>query len=104
MSRQLDALHEERQARRGKRIIEAVEYALEKAVGHSGAELTGLAVKLHEGDCMLVIKGHLGGRAQVCFVGAEDFGSALLKAVREGNRDKLRWRDDAYVGQSEGDN
>lgn len=103
MSRQLEQLAEQRRSNRNRRIVEAVEYALSDAVERSGGELTGLAVKLHKGDCMLVVKVVLAGKNQVAFVGAEDFGGALLKAVREGNSDRLRWRLDKYVGKSEGD-
>ncbi len=98
MSRQLEAEWERRQARRGKKIVAAVEYELLSAVEHAGGELVGLAVKYRPGEVLLVIKVILAGRAQVCFVGGEDLGSCLLKAVREGKRDGLRWRDDKYVG------
>lgn len=101
MSRQLEQLLEKRRVNRNKRIVEAVEYGLSDAIERAGGELVGLAVKLHRGDCMLVIKVVLAGKNQVAFVGAEDFGSALIKAVREGGADRLRWRADRYVGQSE---
>lgn len=96
MTRQLEQEYEVRQARRSKLIVEAVEYALEGAINHSGAEFYGFAAKFTPGECLLVIKGDLAGRRQVAFVGSEDFGSAMLKAVRLGKGDKLKWRDDKY--------
>lgn len=98
MSRQLEQIVEERQAKRSKAIVECVEFGLEQAIHRAGAELVGLAVKFRPGECLVVVKVVLAGRQQVAFVGADDFGSALLKAVREARRDKLRWREDKYLG------
>jgi hypothetical protein len=98
MSRQLEQVVEERTARRYKAIVAAVEYELESALSRAGAELTGLAVKLRPGECLVVVKAILAGRPQVAFVGAEDFGSCLIKAVRLARSDKLRWKADEYGG------
>lgn len=97
MSRQLEAKREERQSRLDRLTVAAVEFALEEAVAHSGAELQGFSVSLRGGDCLLTLRGVLAGRRQICFVGAEDFGGALRKAVREAKSDNLSWRDDKYA-------
>ena len=46
----------------------------------------------------MVVKAVLAGRAQVAFVGSDDLGGCLVKAVRLGNSDKLNWRADQYFG------
>jgi len=100
MSRQLDALAEQRQARRSKAIVIAVEFGLERDVAHAGGELTGLSVMFRGGEVLLVVKAVLPAGAMVAFVGAEDFGAGLIKACREARRDKLVWRADKYGGKS----
>lgn len=98
MSRQLEQASESRAAKRKIEILIAVEYGLEAAVERSGAVLSGFAFKNRGSDCLLVVKGVLAGEQQVAFVGADDLGSCLVKAVRLGNGDKLRWRPDKYGG------
>ena len=100
MSRQLEQVIEERTKRRSQELVNCVEFGLEEAVHRAGGELTGLAVKFRPGECLIVVKVILAGKPQVAFVGAEDFGSALLKAVREARRDKLRWKVDQYISPS----
>lgn len=97
MTRQLDAIHERRTKKRQLAIVAAVEYALQGAIEHSGAEYLGFAAKCMPGECLVTIKGILAGRAQVAFVGAEDLGGALIKAVRLGRSDKLKWKPDRYA-------
>lgn len=98
MSRQLEQASEERNRRRRKKIVEAVEYGLDSAIEHAGGELTGIAIKYNGGDVLLVVKVVLAGKQQVAFVGADDLGSGLVKVVREGFADRLRWREDRYGG------
>lgn len=100
MSRQLEQASEDRNHRRQQKILEAVEYGLDRAVQHSGGELTGLAIKYNGGDVLLVVKVVLAGKRQVAFVGADDLGSGLVKVVREGLADRLKWREDRYGGES----
>lgn len=96
MSRQLEAHMEERGRRRATAILAAVEYDLAAAVRHAGAVFYGFAARCEPGECLLVIKGDLAGKRQVAFVGAEDLGGALIKAVRLGKTDKLNWKVDRY--------
>jgi hypothetical protein len=58
--------------------------------------LTGFAYKNRGSDCLLVIKADLPAGPQVAFVGASDLGDCLIKAVREAERDMLRWKPDEY--------
>ena len=98
MSRQLEQVLEDRNAGRRKEIIIAVEYGLVQAVERSGAILTGFTFKDRGSDCILVLKAVLAGRSQVAFVGSDDLGGCLVKAVRLGNSDKLNWQADQYLG------
>jgi hypothetical protein len=103
MSRQLEQVWEDRNTKRAKQIVYAIEAGLEKSLGRAGAHFTGLTIKVNPGDCLAVVKVSLAGKPQVAFVGAEDLGSCLIKIVREANRDSLKWQVDKYGGQSEGD-
>lgn len=96
MTRQLEAVREDRQARRDRALIRALEYGLVDAVQHTGAVLSGFSVKIQPGDCLLMLKAVLAGRKQIAFVGAESLTEVLLKACRQGGRDKLQWRDDKF--------
>lgn len=96
MTRQLEAAREVKQAKLDKQVLFAIEGGLSEAVSRAGGELTGLGVNLRGGDCLLVIKAVLAGKRQIAFVGAADLPNALVKAMREGNADKLAWRADKY--------
>lgn len=98
MSRQLEQVIEERSRKRGLLIVMAIEYGLAEAVQRAGGQPTGIAVKGILGDCLIVVKATFPGGPQVAFVGAEDFGSALIKCVRLAAADKLLWRADKYGG------
>jgi hypothetical protein len=100
MSRQLEQHQEDKNNRRRKAIVNAVEFELLAAIRHSGAEPIGLAINFRAGDCLIVVKGMLAGRRQVAFVGAQDCGGALIKVGRLARADKLVWKEDRYVGKS----
>jgi hypothetical protein len=91
---------EDRTQRRHLAIVMAVEYELEEAVDRQGGVLVGFSVKYGGSDCLLVLRVVFEGELKVAFMGGEDLGSALIKAVREVQGGKARWRDDKYVGQS----
>lgn len=98
MSRQLEQQAEERFARRKSGIIKAVEFGVERTIQDCGMQLTGVAFKMNGGDCLAIVKASSADGPLVCFVGAEDWGSVLMKLVREGQRGRLRWKPDEYVG------
>lgn len=98
MSRQLEQHWEEARKKRDLGIVAAVEFGLVAAVERSGAEFYGFAARVNPSECLLTIKVSLAGRRQVAFVGSDTLGSALLKAVRLGNTDKLIYKDDMYAG------
>lgn len=100
MSRQLEQQIEERTAKRHANIVRAVEYALQGGVERSGGEYLGFSYKHSPGEGLLVIRAVFPAGLQVAFVGSEDLGGCLVKAVNLANRDGLRWRADKYVGQS----
>lgn len=97
MSRQLEQHQEETRKKRNAAIVQAVEYELAAAIERSGAVFAGFSCNYNPGEVLLVIKGDLGGRRQVAFVGAENMGSGLIKAVRLAQSDKLKWKDDKWA-------
>ena len=92
MSRQLEQAQEDRRDKRNKLILAAVEFALVDAIQRSGGELQGFSVKHSPSETLLTLRVNLAGRSQIAFVGGEDLGSCLIKAVRLGNSDKLNYR------------
>lgn len=97
MSRQLEARREQQRERLDKLTIVAVEFGLVESVSRSGATLLGLSVNFRPEDCLITVRAELAGKKQISFVGAEDFGAALRKVVREANSDGLSWREDKYM-------
>lgn len=97
MSRQLDQVVEERQAKRAAAILAAVEYGLVGGVERAGGQFVGFSITDRGSDWLMVVKAVIGGRKQVAFVGAGDLGAALVKAARLASSDGLRWRDDVYT-------
>jgi hypothetical protein len=73
-----------------------VEYDLEESVARAGGVLRGFAYKDRGGDCLLVLKAEVSGKMMVAFVGSDNLGSLLVKAVRLAGRDELRWKEDVY--------
>jgi hypothetical protein len=96
MSRQLEQIREDRQSRKDKALLLAVEGGLNDAIERSGGMLGGFSVKLNGGDCLLILKADFPAGSQISFVGANDFSEAIIKAVRLGNQDKLVWKADKY--------
>lgn len=98
MGRQLDAAREARQAKRDSAVLLAVGGGLEMALARSDAEFTGLNISFKGDSAMGVVKAFVGGCHQVAFVGADDIEGVLIKAYREANAEKLRWREDKFRG------
>lgn len=78
-------------------MLHAVYGGLEKAVQANGGELHGFSVKLNGGDCLITLRAVFPEGGLITFVGAEDLPAALRKAVKEGHRDTLGWREDRYA-------
>jgi len=97
MSRQLELLQEERQAKRHAKLVKVLEFGLIGAFGHTGDVLTGFSVKLEEWECLMTIRAVRDGVPSVAFVASLDLVSTLLKAEREAIRGKLVWRVDKYT-------
>lgn len=87
----------ERAARRHQRIGRAAESGLVSAVSRAGGQLLGLSVKYSNGEVLVTLRALMPAGRMVCFVGAESMGGCLLKATRDANNDKLRWRLDRYA-------
>ena len=96
MSRQLDAISEERTARRHKELVRALEFELVKVVQEGGRELAGFSVRISDWECLITLRAAKGDKPQVCFVGAEDVVGVITKAVRLGRAEKLVWKADDY--------
>lgn len=97
MTRQLEQVIEEKNAKRAERIVRAVEYELVGAVQRAGAEFLGFTAVIKPAEVLLVLKVNLAGRRQVAFVGSEDLGGALIKAVRLASADQLVWKEDKFA-------
>lgn len=97
MSRQLEALQEQRTAKRHEAVLRTLEFGLEGAVGHAGGVLTGFSVKMDEWECLVTLRAVLDGKPCIAFVGSDTLISCLLKAEREAQRDNLTWRADKFA-------
>ena len=97
MSRQLEMYDEMRHEKRQKKVLEAVMGGLEAALQHAGGALTGLNIKMEEGDVLIVVKAVFPAGPMVGFVGAEDLPGALIKVTREARRDEIKWRADQWA-------
>lgn len=98
MTRQLEQGREERQKKRDLALIVALEYGLVQDIGRAGGVLLGFSVKISPEDVLMTVKVELAGKRQIAFVGAATLPDVVLKACRDGRRDKLRWRADKYGG------
>ena len=87
----------ERQLKRFTKIGRLVEHGLLDSVSRAGGQLLGFSVKYANGDCLVTLRALMPSGRMVCFVGAETLGGAVLKAARDANNDKLRWREDQYA-------
>jgi hypothetical protein len=96
MSRQLEEVRETKRAKLDALLLLAVDGELEASVLHSGGVLRGMSLRFDGLECLATLRATVAGKPQICFVGSEDLGGVLRKVVREGYRDGLRWRDDAY--------
>lgn len=96
MSRQLEQYQEQREAKRRKAILIAVEGGLGDALSHAGCVLLGFSVKLSGEDCLMTLRVLLAGREQISFVGGTDLGSCLIKCSRLARTDKLTFRDSKF--------
>jgi hypothetical protein len=96
MTRQLEQAMEEKSKRRHGAILLAVEGGLSRSLSESTIILEGFSATFRNGDCLITLRGIVNGDRQVCFVGADDLGSALVKASREARGGLLKWRPDKY--------
>lgn len=96
MSRQLDALAEERETARRLALVKALEYGLNQALENSGAELRGFAIKYQDHNCLLTLKADMNGRRFVAFVGSDTMMNCIIKADADAARASLSWTPDKY--------
>jgi hypothetical protein len=97
MSRQLEAVGEERNAKRHMAIVRAVEFELLRSVEVEGVALLGFSVRLGEMECLVTLRAVRDGVKSVSFVGGEDLGGCLIKCVREAKKDNLTWKVDSFA-------
>lgn len=96
MSRQLEQSGEDKQSRQDKALVRAVQFELRSTIEHLGFSLTGFSVRMDDWETLVTIRAVNQGQGMVSFVGSESLAGALIKAVREGKRDKLVWREDKW--------
>lgn len=100
MTRQLEALKEQRQAKQDSALLKAVDYELEGAIGRNGGTLNGFSVKFGDEDYLVTLRATFPAGAQIAFVGGSTLGGVLVKAVREAMADRLSWREDRFRGSA----
>ena len=100
MSRQLEQKSEDRGRAKMVRLKAACDGALTGAVEHSGGILLGMSVKFDPYEVLVTLRAEFPGGRMVAFVGGDSLSSCLLKVVREGRRDGLKWRPDRYAKQA----
>lgn len=99
MSRQLEQGGEDRQKRQDSALVRAIQFELQGTVAHNGYELLGFSVRLDEWETLITLRAMTDGGRVVAFVGGETLAGAIVKAVREGKRDKLKWRPDKWTAE-----
>lgn len=97
MTRQLEQGSEDRDRAKMVRLMAACDGALMAAVEHSGGILLGMSVKFEAYESLVTLRAEFPGGRMVAFVGGDSLASCLLKVVREGRRDGLKWRHDRYA-------
>ena len=97
MTRHLDAVTEERQARKHHAVVRALEFELVGVIASKGGELLGFSVRIAEWETLMTLRAVIDGERQVAFVGSDDLVNCILKAVRAAQRDKLAWQADKYA-------
>lgn len=96
MSRQLEAVGEQRQAKRHALLIRALEFELSGALQQSGALLQGFSVKIEEWECLMTLRAFREDTNQIAFIGSDDVINCINKAVRAAKSDKIMWRPDKW--------
>lgn len=93
----LDVQRAELVAKFDKALVDAVEFELLGAIGHSGGVLTGFSVRYSEVDCLMTLRGDMPAGQMVCFVGGQTLADCFRRAVTEAYQDKLRWKEDEWA-------
>jgi hypothetical protein len=75
----------------------ALHGALRRAVATSGGELTGINLRYNGLEWLATIKAEVSGRPSVAFVGSGTLLQVVVKITREGDLQKLRWREDKWA-------
>lgn len=97
MTRQLEALKEERETKRQKALVKALEFELVGAVEFMGGTMKGFAMKYDEFECLLTYKASFEGKAMVAFVGSDTMINCVVKAANMAKHNRLRWKEDRYA-------
>lgn len=96
MTRQLEAIGEQRQAKRHALLVRALEFELSGALQASGATLLGFSVKIEEWECLMTLRAYRDDSMQIAFVGSDDVINCINKAVRAAKSGKIVWREDKW--------
>jgi len=97
MSRQLEQALEERAKKRRDSEYAAAHGGLVDAVSRAGGILQGMSVRWDGVSVLLTLRARFPAGGMVAFVGGEELGPALAKAMTEARTDALNWRVDKYA-------
>lgn len=96
MTRTAEIKIEERETRRNVQFIKAIDFALVGTLQTQGVELSGFTVKLDAWECLVTLRATQGNGSTVCHIGADNFISAILKALHMAQNDRLKWKPCKY--------
>lgn len=97
MSRQLDLKRELKETKRRDALVKALEFGLAGALEAQGIQLLGFSAKFDAWECLITLKGDIGGVRSVAFVGSDNVISCILKSVQAAQYDRLSWKKDIYT-------
>lgn len=84
-------------SRRALALERALDHELPGSIEMGGSILIGLSIKYSVGDVLLTIRAINGKDSVVAFVGSDSLTNCVLKAVRDAQNDRLRWKADRYA-------
>ena len=97
MSRQLEAIDEQKRERADRALVRSVMRDIPLGVHDMGLVLRGFAVRIDDYETLITLRASRGGQAEIAFVGSATVADALRKAGREAMAGKLSWRADKFV-------
>ena len=94
MTRQSDLKNEDRQAKRDRALVRALDFELVRSLSRSDITLLGFSAKFDQYQCLITLRALVDDLLQVSFVSSETIPSAIRKCVTKANNDTLKWKRD----------